>query len=250
MTKLFLTYFIIAALTACKPTLTEKNPGEIGAAFIDMLKKGDAKALANNIDYPLKRKYPIPPIKNKREFVKRYPEIFDTELVKTIVTSDTALDWEEIGWRGISFNNGLLWFNSYGTLFVINHHTEFENNLRDSLIVEERKTLHPSLFEYDQPKCIMKTSQFIIRVDYMKDETYRYASWPINKTMREKPDLVLFNGELILDGSGGNYYYQFINGAYTYRCFIWDLGDVYPGLLLVEQGEHEIVNQNATEVLY
>jgi len=45
--------------------------------FIDCFKTQNIEKLSSLISFPLKREYPIPDIKNKQEFLKRYNEIFD-----------------------------------------------------------------------------------------------------------------------------------------------------------------------------
>jgi len=46
--------------------------------------------------------------------------------------------------------------------------------------------------------------------------------------MKEKPDLVLKNGEFIPEGSGGNHKYSFKDGDYIYQCAILNVADLSP----------------------
>lgn len=107
----------------------------------------------------------------------------------------------------------------------------------------------------------MKTEKFLIRVDTteeilrpnMRDENkYRYAAWDINKSMGETPDIIIYNGELVLNGGGSGYkYYQykFKNGEYIY--IVSDrLHGVYteimgPYSIQVYRGETLILDQRA-----
>src|SRR5437879_3942031 len=73
--------------------------------FIECVKKDKKEAIAEMIAYPFERAYPIPPIKNKQEFIKRYNEIFDNRLITIIINSTPATDWSEVGWRGIMLHH-------------------------------------------------------------------------------------------------------------------------------------------------
>ncbi|MCL1892246.1 MAG: hypothetical protein FWF97_03090 [Alphaproteobacteria bacterium] len=126
---------------------------------------------------------------------------------------------------------------------------------------EQSKTLHPSLKEFIKNELVLKTEKFLIRVDTteeilrpnMRDENkYRYAAWDINKSMGETPDIIIYNGELVLNGGGSGYkYYQykFKNGEYIY--IVSDrLHGVYteimgPYSIQVYRGETLILDQRA-----
>ena len=76
--------------------------------------------------------------------------------------------------------------------------------------------LHTSVREFEQPVLCWQTEQFRVRVDRMPDGVLRYASWPREAALDAEPSLVLTGGEHRLDGSGGNEYYEWRNGAHTY----------------------------------
>ena len=61
------------------------------------------------VRYPFERQYPIPPVKNKEEFVARYNEMFDEHLKNKIIHSDASRNWESVGFHGIAFDNGSVW---------------------------------------------------------------------------------------------------------------------------------------------
>ena len=48
----------------------------------------------------------------------------------------------------------------------------------------------------------------------MEDGSYRYASWSKSKTIDQKPDLILKNGEVTYEGSARNHCYTFKNARY------------------------------------
>ncbi|WP_394772974.1 hypothetical protein [Flavobacterium sp.] len=216
-------------------------------SFIDNVKNGKREAVAGIIKYPLEREYPIPTIKNKAEFIKRYDQIFDATLKNKIIKSNPAKDWSEMGWRGIMLNQGDIWIDTDGRLVAINYQSQFEMNLIDKLIAEEKGKLNPVLANFKEPVTILETSKFKIRIDDLGNDNYRYASWSLKQSMSEKPDLIITNGKFIQDGTGGNHSYEFKKGNYIYTCDIIVLGekDSPPARLIITQNGKEILNQDA-----
>ncbi len=216
--------------------------------FIDCVKKKDVTALNELISYPFKRAYPIPSIKDSAEFRARFSEVFDDSLIALITTSNVKKDWSEMGWRGIKLESGSVWIQFDGSLHAVNYQSKTEKAMQAELIEQERKLLYVSLQDFASPDLIIETSKFRIRIDEMSDGTYRYASWGINKQVSDKPDLILKNGILEFDGSGGNHHFVFKNKNYEYICWIFMLGsDETPDARLeVLAGEKEILNQEAS----
>lgn len=218
--------------------------------FIENVKSNKKEAVANIVQYPFKRGYPIPSVKNKAEFIKRYDQIFDAALKNEIIKSNPAKDWSQVGWRGIMLNQGTLWFNEDGHLRGINYQSKAEADLKNKLIAAEKEKLHSSIAVFKAPLYILETSKFRIRIDDLGNENYRYASWSIKQSMSEKPDLVLTNGKWIPDGSGGNSHFDFKKGNFLYECYITVLGpkDAAPATLTIYQNEKEILSQDAKVV--
>lgn len=216
--------------------------------FIDCIKADNKEKVADLATFPFKREYPIPSIKNKQEFIRRYNEIFDDSLKQIIIKSNPARNWADMGWRGIMLNQGDVWLDFDGSLSWINYQSKFEKTLLNELIAKDKNSIYPSLSKFYLPICILETSKFRIRIDDLGNDRIRYTSWPIKKPMSSKPDLVLDNGQYIPDGTGGNHSYQFKNGDYIYECFISVMGeeDAPPAVLTIFKGNKEILNQNAT----
>jgi len=194
--------------------------------LIELFKNTNKIEIAKLIDYPLRRKYPIEAIKNKNEFLYRYNEIFDKELVESIIESNKLKDWEKVGSRGTMFKNGTIWLNSNGKIISINYQSKIEKIIAEHIISLQKSILHKSISDFDKPVFVWKTKKFIIRVDDMGENNYRYASWSKDKSFSEKPDIILQSGKLIYDGSAGNYLILFKNGNYTYQCNVNVLGDL------------------------
>lgn len=216
-------------------------------SFIANVKSNNKEGVAAFISFPLGRDYPIPNVKNKADFIKKYDQIFDATLKNEIIKSNPAKDWSEVGWRGIMMNQGTLWIDTDGKIISINYQSQAEKNLSNQLIAAEKAKLHPSIAKFKAPEYILETSKFRIRIDDMGNNNYRYASWSIKQKMSEKPDLVITNGKWIPDGSGGNSYFDFKKGDYLYRCYIIVLGtnDSPPATLTIYQNNKKILEQDA-----
>ncbi|MDX6180947.1 hypothetical protein SGQ44_02185 [Flavobacterium sp. Fl-77] len=216
-------------------------------SFIENVKNSKKEAIAAMVVYPLKREYPIPGIKSKAEFVKRYTEIFDADLINEISKSDPAKDWSLMGWRGIMLNQGTIWMTEEGELFAVNYQSKFEANLSTKIITAIKGKLHASIANFETPVCILETSKFRVRIDDLGNDNYRYASWPLKKAMSEEPDLVITNGKWFQDGTGGNHHFDFKKGQYLYECYIAPLREkgASPASLTIYNNEKKILFQEA-----
>ncbi|KEY58936.1 hypothetical protein [Serratia sp. DD3] len=219
-------------------------------SFIAAAKNKDHQAIAKRIAYPLQREYPLTAINDQQSMLARFDEVFDSTLLDTIAQSTTQHDWQTVGWRGIMLGNGKVWMDYDGQIIAVNAQTEREAKLISKLIAQQKNTLHPSLREYQRPVLMWQTEKFTIRIDQLNDGKYRYSSWAKGKPVSEKPDLVLKNGEIEFDGSGGNHSFQFKSGPYQYECQVTVLGssDSPPGALIVYKNGTPIVNQPVLKV--
>ncbi len=91
--------------------------------LIECFKNNDKEKIADLIVYPLSRVYPIPAINSEKELISRFDEIFDDTLIRMINSSNPALDWSEVGWRGIMLLNGEIWVDTDGKIIGINYQT-------------------------------------------------------------------------------------------------------------------------------
>ncbi|PIF32066.1 hypothetical protein CLU81_2578 [Flavobacterium sp. 9] len=216
-------------------------------SFIANVKSNNKEGVAAFISFPLGRDYPIPAVKNKADFLKRYDQIFDATLKNEIIKSNPAKDWSEVGWRGIMLGSGDIWIDTNGKIITINYQSKAEIDLKNKLIAAEKGKLHPSIAKFQAPVYVLETSKFRIRIDDLGKENYRYASWSIKKKMSDKPDLVIINGKWISDGSGGNSHFDFKKDSYLYQCSIIVLGtsESPPASLTISQNGKEILSQDA-----
>jgi hypothetical protein len=113
----------------------------------------------------------------------------------------------------------------------------------------KKKSLCPSLREFEQPVLIGETDKFIVRIDDLGNLGYRYAVWPKGSQQSSKPELILNKGEIVFDGSGGNYYFNFKNGNYLYKVNVIIMGTVEdpPGLLEIYKSDKLILTQKIND---
>lgn len=217
---------------------------DVISKFITCVKEKDSKTISEMISFPFRRNYPVPDIKNAKEFIDRYNEIFDDSLQKIIVESDIHKDWSELNWRGIMLFNGIVWLDTNGRLIGV-YESKYEHDKRIRLINEEKNLLYESIKDFKEPIFVWETKKFRIRVDKLENDTYRYASWEISKGQNEKPDLILTNGEIVFNGSGGNHEYLFKSGVFEYKCHVIVLGTAAspPGYLIVTKNNTEILKE-------
>jgi len=241
--------FIIASYTSNSLAIDKKHYDDI-LIIKEMFKSQDKEALSSLVSYPLHRSYPIPAIKDKTEFIARFDEIFDQQFVELISNSNLDNDWNEMGWRGIMFSNGKLWLDTDYTIRAINYQSSLEKKLVQSLINNQKQSLHVSIRNFEKSILDWKTAKFRIRIDDLGNNGYRYSSWNIKKATTDKPDLVLFDGQLTFDGSGGNHQYTFKNGKYRYICHVGLLGNSNspPGTLQVYRNDEQLLFDDVIEI--
>lgn len=215
-------------------------------AFVTAISTDDREAVSKLVKYPLAREYPIPDISNAKEFLQRFDQVFDKDLRNEIIHSSIAKDWSAVGWRGIMLDNGSLWLDYDGTLIAVNYQSEVEKSIKNTLVEKDKKSLYPSLREFEQPELVCKTDKFLIRIDCLKGYEYRYVTWPESRQQSSKPDLILNNGKWVPDGNGGNHYFDFENGKYLYRVYVEVMGSTEdpPGWLEIYKSGMLISTQN------
>lgn len=181
----------------------------------------------------------------------RFDEVFDEALLNSIASSRVGQDWQTMGWRGIMLGSGEVWLDFDGNVVAINHQTAQAAKRKAELVAKQKSDLYPGLREYQRPELMWQTEKFTIRIDNMDDGHYRYASWAKGNTLSDKPDLVLSNGTVRVEGTGGNHTYQFKSGPYRYECVVTVLGEqgAPTGELVVYQNEVAIVHQPVIKVL-
>ncbi len=191
--------------------------------IIKIFKDKNIENISKMVEYPLKRENPISSVKTSYEFLLRFNEIFDKKIIQMIINSDITKDWSKVG-ANTMFNNGDIWLNSNGKIIAINYQSNEEKIIKKHLLSLEKTRLHNSLSEFSKPILSWKTKKFLVRIDELEDNKYRYAGWSSKKTFVDKPDIILSNGIITYDGSAGNHFFTFKNGKYIYKVYVTVLG--------------------------
>lgn len=217
--KLLFLLLLVSKISYCQSEKLDEYKIDNIKNVIALFNQKNIDKISNIINYPLSREYPIPSIKDINDFRKRFNEVFDKTLIDKISNSKIK-QWSEVGWRGIMMDNGIVWIESEdGKITAINYQSDFEKKLRNVLIAKEKESLHVSLKTFKRSTYKIKTKNYLIRIDELSNHKYRYASWKSNKIESLKPDIILYNGELEYEGSGGNHVITFSNGNYTYKVY-------------------------------
>ncbi|MNS94704.1 hypothetical protein D3C72_1289290 [compost metagenome] len=228
-----------------KPAENKKLDEEVISSInnvIELFKQKDVDKISNIISFPLLRQYPIPSIKDKKEFVERFNEVFDKILVDKIANSKIE-QWYEMGWRGIMLDDGVIWMaGSDGIISSINYQSDAEKKLRNDLIAKDKENLYISLKTFENPIFKIKSKTYLIRIDEITKYKYRYASWKVSGEESSKPDIIIDNGELEFQGSGGNHVITFLKGNYTYKVYRNIMGEEdSPDITLEVEKDGEII---------
>lgn len=225
------TIILIAVLIASGPIAIGQN-GQLKneqtqaiQRLINLFKAFNKVEIANLIHYPLKREYPLKDIKDKYDLIQRFDVLFDEEFVKRIANSKIS-DWSEVGWRGIMFDNGMLWIDETGKISSVNYQSSSEKEMFADAVQADKNKLPRSLREFVKPVYLIFTKTYKIRIDEKAEGVYRYAAWKL-KNPKVEADLVIEKGVAEFQGNGGNYSIVFKNDPYTYIVSINNLGTAY-----------------------
>ncbi len=79
-------------------------------------------------------------------------------------------------------------------------------------------TLSYNAFQQVPKTVIIKTKKFKIRIDKQPNGRYLYQSWNANAKITAKPSMIISDGELIPDGTGGIIILISLMKATAIRC--------------------------------
>ncbi|MCP9768466.1 hypothetical protein EGI22_11125 [Lacihabitans sp. LS3-19] len=198
-----------------------QSPKE-GLAFaknmLSLIKQNKAAELATMVYFPLERPNPIPDIQDEQAFVAYFPTLFDEKFRKMIpatIKPENILAKNGIyGLVGGPFA-GEIWFDEEG-IMSINYNSVAEMTLEKTLDAKVKALIHPSVNQWESNIFVGKSKNLLVRIDLMKDDTYRYASWSKGKPISEKPDLVILGGEMDIQGTMGGPSWLFKNKNWEY----------------------------------
>ncbi|TNE74543.1 hypothetical protein EP331_01405 [bacterium] len=189
--------------------------------------------------------YPIPKIDDENECISRFSEIFDDSIINQIAESDINYDWNYSGWRGFSFQNGLLWIDERFLIYKVNYLTKVADSLKREFLLNDKLALHESLRDFSKPKYLFGFNNYFGRIDELNDQTLRLVLWQKGtETQLTKPDIIAFTDEFIVEGTIRNESTIFKLTDFTYE-FSFDSN--YPEVTISKDGE---VILNATLTIY
>ncbi|MDR6543320.1 hypothetical protein ABIC56_003317 [Acinetobacter bereziniae] len=216
MKNLLIFITILSSSTAFADNLNSQQLKDV-QLVIALFKQKNISAISNHIVYPLAREEPLPSIQPPTEMKQRFNQVFDAKLIQNIANSKPS-QWQSVGWRGVMLDSGTVWLEGH-QIKAVNYSSDAEQKLKAQLISQQKQKLHPSLRNFSKPDLQFKTTKFQIRIDEMPNGQYRYAAWGVNQSQTEIPDLILNQGKVVMDGSGGDHHYIFNSGGYQYIIY-------------------------------
>ena len=117
--------------------------------FVKALADGDAKGLAEHVQLPFERRYPIPKIRTMDEFVATIPSLLGEDAVKRLSESSAFRNWSQMGGQGYVHDAVGIWVtdDTPVRLEAITDLTPPEAALWEDCAQREIASLHPSLRE-------------------------------------------------------------------------------------------------------
>lgn len=131
--------------------------------------------------------------------------------------------------------------------------TSTKDNSEISNPTEKIANSRDKRFQERIPKTvIIKTKKFKIKIDKQPNGNYLYQSWGANTKISAKPAMIISDGDVIPDGSGGNYYFEFNNNGTLYqvwRNYLTNSTKKAPyTLVVIDSNGETIVRQDAQVV--
>ena len=168
--------------------MTETTPAGL-KRIMECIAKGDAKTLASLTSYPIRLRYPLKNIANKKQMIALFNTLFDKPFRNRLRRAKVE-DWSEVGWHGFYYDRGELWVSS-DKLYTVNYQSDQLKALRENLVKKEMKSLHESLQRdgWKPYQCFRDQSDgSIIRID-KRGEKYRLALFRKNSALAGEPDV-------------------------------------------------------------
>lgn len=105
------------------------------------------------------------------------------------------------------------------------------------------KGLHESLADYAALVIYFRTKNYIVRVDSLANGDYRYASWKVTSTMKDKPGIVIAGKKHDLESNS----YTFVNNGVEYIVGFKDKEPTSEGMFFFN--EFLLVRKNGKVIL-
>lgn len=187
--------------------------------IIDYGREGNLQKLAQMVQYPLMRSYPLPLIRDSADFVNYAGIIWDDSL-KQVFRNLRLEDWSLFGWHGFSFADGHYLWVGEKKISDITYDSKRELELKERLFKEDIAMLHPSLQEGIQETWLTikdVKGTFYGRLDLMKNKKYRLSLYDKAQKKSERPFFVAMDSIWNQEGSMANTYLVFVKGGVTIK---------------------------------
>ncbi len=215
-----LCFFVFSNLIYFQTAAQSEKQLSIIKNFKVLLQNNDAKAIAANVKYPFQRKYPLPAIQNKADFIQNYTSIFDDFLRNKIINSSTEKDWTAVSQNRITLESGLLWLDHKGRIKSINYLPKKGHKSYRKLLRLDKKSLHKSVHKYWEPVLSWQTELYKIRIDKESPYSYRLTLWSSDQSVDSTPNLVIDGGQKEYEGLQGHQHFVFSKNNKEYICRI------------------------------
>lgn len=185
--------------------------------LMQLVRQDNAAELAKLVHYPLERPYPLPAIKNQADFVRYYPTLFDRQfkqLLSAYNDTDVMAHNDAYGLVGGRFS-GEIWMDDKGKVITINYTSAKEKANVQAMVQQIKAGMHSSVRDWDENVIYARSEKLLVRVD-RTSKGLRYVCWTRGKTMKDPPDLVLYDGVEEAQGSMGGWTWTFKNKDWTY----------------------------------
>jgi hypothetical protein len=220
---LFLTFFALNVLSSgAQSSSGDKASVDTAVVkhfrqIIKLIESDNATELSKLISYPLKRENPLPDIENPTDFISHYKLLFDSSfknLLKQYNDSDIFNHEDSYGLVGGNFS-GEIWINEDGKISAINYSSKEEKTAKQILIDKIKNEMYPAVSSWNENVLVARSEKLLIRVD-RTDKGLRYACWSNKRTIKDSPDIVLYEGVEDAHGTMGGWTLTFKNGDWTY----------------------------------
>jgi hypothetical protein len=113
-------------------------------------------------------------------------------------------------------DRGTVWIGYDGKMIKTNHLTLIQSEIWEKSVQKDREKLYYSLRDYNIPVGLYLSETYKIRVDHLKEYTFRLVLWQKDQPQSEEPELIIENGIREVQGSIGNTYYIFSDNENYY----------------------------------
>ena len=111
--------------------------------------------------------------------------------------------------------SGEIWIDSKGKISALNYSSKEEQKAKQILTANIKKEMYSAINRWNENVLVAKAEKLLIRID-RSDSGLRYVSWSNGRTMKDPPDIILYNGIEEARGTMGGWTRTFTNGAWNY----------------------------------